>query len=395
VPSSFGCCRLTALLLVGTAAACGAGGAGRAEFAVRDSAGIRIADNSAAAEARLLDWSFPPDPDLVIGVTEGDPELQLFRVAGARQLGDGRIAVVNAGTQEIRYFDGHGRFLRGGGPGEYQFPTYVRGATSDELLIWDLQARRFTLLDAEGRVSRTVTPAGTFTSAAGWAAGPTVLVQRSGASAGLGTPEGIMSNDITYEILDLDRSEILPLDVLPGARVFHAQTGNQISFTGVPFDAAPSAAAAADGFVLTPGRTAELRVYTADGTLRRIIRVDRTPDPLPRPEFDAFVEERIEAATPEMQPELRRRYTAMPLPAAYPIYTSLLVDDAGRIWARRFSRQAQEPVAWSVFDPSGRALGTVTMPAGLTVHQIGEDFVLGVRRDALGVEQVVRFAQQR
>jgi len=44
---------------------------------------------------------------------------------------------------------------------------------------------------------------------------------------------------------------------------------------------------------------------------------------------------------------------------------------------------------WLVFDPAGRLLGEVEMPAGLEVFEIGEDYVLGLVRDDLDVERLM------
>ena len=40
------------------------------------------------------------------------------------------------------------------------------------------------------------------------------------------------------------------------------------------------------------------------------------------------------------------------------------------------------------FDPDGRWLGTVEMPAGPRVREIGDDYVLGTATDELDVEHV-------
>jgi hypothetical protein len=41
-----------------------------------------------------------------------------------------------------------------------------------------------------------------------------------------------------------------------------------------------------------------------------------------------------------------------------------------------------------VFDPLGHWLGTVEAPPGLSILQVGGDFVLGVSRDPMDVETV-------
>ena len=42
----------------------------------------------------------------------------------------------------------------------------------------------------------------------------------------------------------------------------------------------------------------------------------------------------------------------------------------------------------TVFDPDGRVLGFLETPAGLAIFEIGDDYILGLARDDLGVQSV-------
>src|SRR5690606_16795253 len=113
---------LPAILLL---AACGAGERAATDIAVRDSAGIALGEDTAAVWPEGGGWHLSPEPLVEIGVLDGAPEDQLFRVVGARRLGDGRIVVANSGTHELRFYDAQGRHLRsvgreGEGPGEFR-----------------------------------------------------------------------------------------------------------------------------------------------------------------------------------------------------------------------------------------------------------------------------------
>ncbi len=88
---------------------------------VRDSGGVRIVENATPAN-ELAVWTLAGQPGLQLGTVEGNSAEQFFRVSGAVRLSDGRIAVANAGSQELRLFTPGGRHLRsvggpGGGPG--------------------------------------------------------------------------------------------------------------------------------------------------------------------------------------------------------------------------------------------------------------------------------------
>jgi hypothetical protein len=72
----------------------------------------------------------------------------------------------------------------------------------------------------------------------------------------------------------------------------------------------------------------------------------------------------------------------------------LHADAEGNVWARHRRYGADDGTAgagayeYFVFGAGGRHLGTIELPAGLEVYQIGTDFVLGKVRDELGVDYV-------
>jgi hypothetical protein len=78
---------------------------------VRDSAGVTIVDNEMPQPDSRLTWSISADPTLSIGTLEGEEAYQLFRVSDAMRLDDGRIVVVNGGSNEMRVFDAAGVHL--------------------------------------------------------------------------------------------------------------------------------------------------------------------------------------------------------------------------------------------------------------------------------------------
>ena len=103
------CTSLTLTAMLGAVTACGGDAAAdgfRAE--VRDSAGIRLVENVATAEAAPV-LRLSEQPVVRIGALEGAPEYLLNRVQGATRLSDGTIVVANNGSSELRYYDRSGR----------------------------------------------------------------------------------------------------------------------------------------------------------------------------------------------------------------------------------------------------------------------------------------------
>ncbi|MGD2154171.1 MAG: 6-bladed beta-propeller, partial [Gemmatimonadales bacterium] len=126
-----------------------------AGFQARDSAGVRILENAGSLGARLLPWELGEAPLADIGAGEGDPSHELYRVRDVLRLPDGRIAVQDGGSNEIRFFSSNGRHLGtvgggGGGPGEYRSVAGLALAGSDSLLAFDDALGRITVLDLQG-----------------------------------------------------------------------------------------------------------------------------------------------------------------------------------------------------------------------------------------------------
>ena len=115
-------------------------------------------------------------------------------------------------------------------------------------------------------------------------------------------------------------------------------------------------------------------------------------------DLDKFIElELLETRiwSPEVFSSRQARYRKMPLPETMPAFENLVVDDAGWLWAELFRFDKEVPPTWLVFDQAGRGRGSVRMPEGLRVHQIGLDFVLGTWRDRDKVMYVRRHALKR
>lgn len=140
------------LIAAATLTACGPDSPSHGEAVVRDSAGVRIVENSAPAWREGEGWRMSDEPILEIGVLEGQPEYQLFQVRGAIRLSDGRIVVANAGSHELRIYDPRGRFLtsvgrEGSGPGEFRALGSLDRLGSDSLITWDWRNNRAQVFD--------------------------------------------------------------------------------------------------------------------------------------------------------------------------------------------------------------------------------------------------------
>jgi hypothetical protein len=82
---------------------------------VRDSAGITIVENPDVLPPFGGGWAVAAEPAVVIGTAGNDADQVLYGVSGASRLSNGRIAIGDGGSQEIRFYDPEGKGRTGMG----------------------------------------------------------------------------------------------------------------------------------------------------------------------------------------------------------------------------------------------------------------------------------------
>ena len=171
------------------------------------------------------------------------------------------------------------------------------------------------------------------------------------------------------------------------------------------FSAPLSVAGNDDTFFIGLGTEYSIRVYGRDGRLTRIIRRAWTPVNVKSSDIDTYVVEwgkrwiRTTGAEAERQ---RADLRDDPYATVVPAFSQFIADRTGRLWVRtphladapgagQLNTSPLVPSVWSVFDRDGGWLGDVTLPAFFQPFDIGADYVVGVARDADGVQTVVQF----
>jgi hypothetical protein len=139
----------------------GPGESGGPAVTVTDSAGIEIVTSAVPAWQSGGGWSISEAPTLEIGTVSGEDAYSLYRVRGVIRLPDGRIAIANGGTWQIRIYDEHGVHQQdigrnGDGPGEFRSLRELWLSRGDSMMTADFRLNRVTLFDSEGRLGRTI-----------------------------------------------------------------------------------------------------------------------------------------------------------------------------------------------------------------------------------------------
>ena len=385
---------------------------------VRDSAGISIVENTDPFWGENNAWHVADTPMVDIGVLEGNPAYELHEPRSAVRLGDGRIVVGNNGSVELRYYDATGIHLldaggRGGGPGEFRRLSWVGTLPGDSVVVYDQTQRRLSILDPHGQFVRDASLRradfpmikGRFSDGS-YVGHVRVRQDRDALPVGLGR-DSVMLLRFSRDGALLDTLGVFP------NRIMDVQTrpiGERRIRGPAEIAFSPRTVWTLAGDLMFLGTTDayEIGVYDANGNLTKIIRKQHTPVEVTRADQERLVQrwrdiwyDRLDGAEVKW---VLRTLDESPLPEAFPVFdpqeldergrrvgVPLLVDEAGNLWVPQYRRPGDEIPRWDVFDAGGVFLGSITMPRGFIVSEIGADYVLGWLTQELGVAHVLMY----
>jgi hypothetical protein len=378
--------------------------------ATRDSAGVLIVENTRPAWSDSERLRLASKPHLAFG-NDTDSAYRFRQVRGVMLLSDGRIAVADGGSLQLRMFSAQGRFLSasggaGNGPGQPSNMHWVRRLRGDTIAIGSGlstlalfsntgQFVRATALPSPGEDRRArplllVTVLNNGFRVAAQLRDPTPRSTGSRWADSLAFKLFTESNDIAR---DLGTFPYIELE-----QVSSGPTPPWLSAIGV-------FVGADDRFYAGFGDHYAIRVYAGDGTLQSIIRRSWTPVPVTPDDWEQWVVEWsklwVKSTGAERERDIQK-VREEPWAEVLPAFSEFIVDRTGRLWVREAHWQdaigagsltdiPAVPSTWSVFDVRGRWLGDVSMPANFQPFEIGTDYVTGRMRTD-GVNQVVIFA---
>jgi len=376
---------------------------------VRDSAGISIIENHRAQWSAEERWRLDTIPELVIGAMEGPPEYQLYQVTGVGSLHDGGVVLALGSAAELRWYGPDGQFVGsagrpGEGPGEFGYASLISVFPGDTIAVWDIQLRRLSRFAPDGSFlsDKPLHP-----PSDGWPSSWEIL------------PDGtfiysLMSPRGEGESLEIGRAERRPIEIwidpdpsepagdevllgpFPGFEMVYreAERGSTHLISGGPgiFTVSTHVAVGAGSVFIGDNARYEILRYTLDGDLEAIIR-----RPMGRTQVteDMVTMERNGRLARIEDPDDRRRFLhgwdQLPVPDSLPAFSDMRADSEGYLWVREYVVATADTAAWSVFDPTGIWLGEVAIPTEMMVRDISGHWVIGVHRDELGIERVLRY----
>lgn len=288
---------------------------GDSAIQVRDSAGIRIIENPRPTEGSRLEWRIGPEPALSIGEADGEDPYTLYFVRDATRLRDGRIVVANGGSHELRFFDAQGNHLttRGGegeGPGEFERLLTLWPWPGDSIAAWRAPGWGISVFDTEGSYEHTFALADHATTP-GFRWNP-LSTTRDGAILVVG-----IANDesmIGVQLIDGQGQLLTSLGTHPGSE----RSGATL---GTIYRRGPVVALWNDLVIIGTNFRYELKAFTTDGRLARIVRRGHELRAPTEAEVLAYVEENARPGT--APDEIRRQARSTPVAEHFPAYGSV------------------------------------------------------------------------
>ena len=372
-------------ILVAMLSGCAADSETAVEATVRDSLGVSIVEY-ASLPTGLPHWTVSEVAEVRVGSLDGSGPDVFGNVADVVETSEGVIVVADGFDRELRAFDSAGVHLwsagqRGEGPGEFEVITAVSVIRGDSIAVFDGTALRVTIFTEFGVLARDY---------------------RLGDLAGTRPPRRAAGVTRAGQLVGLS-SRLSPLP---------SQTARYETFVGpVFYDAVGSLVAeapslSAGDFVIFRNNDAR-RSYSSIGLpMGRSIQLAIGPETIAvatqqrfeilRYDGSGSLIEVLRVATPAVPPD-EDRYEAISGPTggfladSLPALGRIHLDVADRLWVEEYVPLYEDRTeGWWVFTSDGNLQARATIPADFSPRVIGEDHVLGVTEDSLGVHYVER-----
>lgn len=361
------------------------------------------------AQETPASWLVDEQPRVSIGGAGGPEEDILYGVFGATVLSDGTIAVGIRSNRvfEVRYYDRGAGFLTSAGrfgDGPFEFTSTLSGLESlggDSLLVVGADLR-FAIYGSRGE---RITNGRLDIEYPRWPPLSLESIDNRHFALVLNAAHptsrgGVTGSHVWFQVHDIELGTFPTLGPVPGLGAVLSDDG---MYLHLPFEIGATWAVGGGWVWFGNGAERELRGYRVTGSTEGAVVIDRRAEEVTADhqrqwkEFDAAL-----AAGPA-RAAVERHHRDVPFPDSLPLFAALDVDAAGRVWVLRYEPPwSREDYVWDVYRPDGTRVATARAPFGImqgalrspwvsigsTILEIGEDYVLLLERDTLGIERV-------
>lgn len=365
------------------------------------------------AETNLLDalplWTISDEPVVVLG-DDGTPGRQFTRTISAR-LPNGDLLVADAGSKELRVFREGSLAARlsrqGSGPGELQDIQRI-SLVHDTIIAMALPmvSRDVNIYTAEGGFLARFRPrppvGGPAVVPLGWLTDGSFLVEESRGFTALTRepPIGqLIPDSVSWGLLrQTPEDSVGTYQPLGRFRrhfmvAFRTPQG-PIPFSMTQFTLGPTTQWAVSGGLvwIADGATGVLLGFDGQGLRVLEVHLPVTAEQFTEPAASQARHAALARASDDyLRAQAEAAFDPALRPATMPVLDALVPGPDGEVWVRRFRLDDTSPQQFVVVSQSGQPVARVGVPADVAIHHIGADFIVGVRRDHDGVENVVEY----
>ncbi|HEX7049353.1 MAG TPA: hypothetical protein VF188_03990 [Longimicrobiales bacterium] len=302
------------------------------------------------------------------------------------RLSSGVIAIADVYDAAVRFFDPAGRLIRkvgrrGGGPGEFQSPTWLGRCGADSVFVWDASLSRMAVIDPAGGMARMAQFPGSPTMVRCSRRGTFAAFMGQSNATRFGPERWAIRYASQLWLLDAQGDTIRSLGEMPLGEFRPLGRVTQLAMTD-------------DRVYVGTADSASVDVYGLDGRRLTTLAVGIPARAPTRPDYERAIDVMVRPFPGRGdQQSMRRMLLEIPMPELMPPYFGLFGDPAGTLWV--VTSGPAEPTMLRAIAPDGRILGDVRLPVALEVFEVGRDYILGAYQDESGEQHVAMYRLRR
>jgi hypothetical protein len=342
------------------------------------------ADRSGPATV-LMTWTVDATPMLAIAGDDSLGQPRIGNAEGVIRLHDGTVVIADRGLSAIRWFDRTGTLVRsygreGDGPDEFRYLHQLLRC-GDSLFVHDItRAEPWQVLTLDGTpVRRFAIESPQQEAAYRSTCGANGHFLHMGWER-LNDPSiepGRYRGTAPFWLGDATGRATAPLGDLPGSERLILPRGTRPH----PLGREPVLAVGRTRAYVGTADSVTVRTFSLDGAPLAVVAFDTgdlrtTPADIERYKYRDTV-----GRTDARKTAAERDWETFRFPPTVPAYDAMLVDALDHLWLRRTPRSIGAPADWLVFDPDGLPVARVPLPDALQVHDIGAEYIAGIRLD--------------
>jgi hypothetical protein len=275
--------------------------------------------------------------------------------------------------------------------GEFRAIGLIWPMGADSLAILDYRLFRISVFDLDGVFGRIIRledgPTGLPFPFGVFGDGSILAVTSQEDDGTYDDGLGSIRDRLQHQRYDREGHFLDTLVTLDGSELYRATHPDGSGFTTSPQHGLQAwSVAGQNSWFFGPSDAYEIQEWSPGGELLKLIRLEKERRAMP-PEVVTDWEERLQ----EMNPQAKQLWSTIPLPERLPAYEQIILDKGGNLWVSEYLVLDETPI-WQVFDPQGVWLGAVVFPPGGRISEIGDDYILGIWRDDLGVARIKMYS---